>query len=694
MATTKEAELRADTDVLLAEEYLSDLIYAALLEIGEPAKASEVTLEIANDRITFPLVRRVLTDSPRFLSIDRMWNLAARYLDKGRPTERNLQEVLRASGRPLSTSQLATELSAIYDRPGDVYLGLVGKIATTNRDYFKTAHGEIAPRSWLPLTDADEEADVLFDNDLTSAQVKAFAPAAKGAAWSASAETTRKIVEAAGGRPVPHRVLGVLAWRALGGKYDTLKHFVAAYADPNLVWLSSGRWITRSRADELEALLADRAALIGAEDGLDETSSVAAAPPAVVPDAPVEIVEPEVVVAKPGKKGAAAPNGRAPAAAPKTKAPELVAEPVPAVVPAPAPPVPAPPVPAPPATPVVPVRKPLEVTDNDLSALEQLVSGRETAIDVAELLALQYEVVPGDPSYKDDVASLFDVLKNSGRFQYVGAGRFREPNSLPLYVYSVPESFSFPDLQFVSLEGEIMDEEIEDEGFAGNLRGEMRSPLAQDVLDDDGAYLGDIPADSQSLRLVVKAHHKEIGTFPLCQVPDGFFPSDAPVVEITLRDPAGAAHEVIVNNDLRIAFNLFGLYEQIAPESGGVFLLEKMVRPFEFRFLSQEEMDAQVYIASERMDDLYALREQADEGGDLAAFDIACEVLVHYAKGLDFVQLLTEVNVVRRVTRRKLASILSNYYCFAQKPGQPLWRFDAKKRDLGTDRAKRKYLKR
>jgi len=685
VATTKEAE-RADTDVLLAEEYLSDLIYQALLEIGEPVKASEITLEIANDRVTFPLVRRVLTDSPRFLSIDRMWNLVARYLDKGRPTERNLQEVLRASGRPLSTSQLATELSAIYDRPGDVYLGLVGKIATTNRDYFKTNRGEIAPRSWLPLTDADEEADVLFDNDLTAAQVKAFAPAAKGVAWTTPtfADATRKIVEAAGGRPVPHRVLGVLAWRALGGgKYDGLKHFVAAYADPNLVWLSSGRWITRSRADELENLLADRAALIGAEDGLDEAASAAA--PAVV-DVPAEVIVPEpeaVPVAKPAKKPAAATNGRAPAAKAKSVVEPLV-EPVPVVA------VPAPP----PPPPAAPVRKPLEVTGSDLSALEQLVSGRETAIDVAELLALQYEVVPGDTSYKDDVASLFDVLKGSERFQYVGAGRFREPNSLPLYVYSVPESLSFPDLQFVSLEGEIMDEEIEDEGFAGNLRGEMRSPLAQDVLDDDGAYLGDIPVDTQSLRLVLKTHHKEIGTFPLCQVPDGFFPSDAPVVEVTLRDGAGAAHEVIVNNELRIVFNLFGLYEQVAADSGGVFVLEKMVRPFEFRFVPQEETDAQIAIAPERMDDLYALREQADEGGDLATFDIACEVLAQHAKGLDFVQLLTEVNAVRRVTRRKLASILSNYYCFAQKPGQPLWRFDAKKRDLGTDRAKRKYLKR
>ena len=671
---TKEAA-RAETDATLAEEYLSDLIYVALLERGEAAKASEITLEIGNDRITFPLVRRILTDSPRFVSVDRMWNLVGRYLDKSRPTERNLQEVLRAAGRPLSNSQLATELSAIYDRPGDVYLSLLAKLGGAGgRDYFRTSAGDLAPRSWLPLTDADEEADVLFDNELSRDALTPFVKAAKGAAWAPTtyAEVTRRIVEALKGRPVPLAVLGVLAWRALKDKYEAEKHFVACLRDPGLVWLSTGRWITRERVDALENLLAERAALMGTGD----EATLTAAEEAVVLAPTPEVVE---------ANGASAPAATAKKPAARAAKP----------APAPAPPV-APPAPAPPVgvAPPPPVRKPLDVTADDLASLERLLAERESAADVAELLALQYEVVPGDPSFKDDLATLFDTLKASDRFLYAGAGRFREPNSLPLYVFAVPESLGFPDLQFVSLEGEIMDEEIEDEGFAGALRTEIKSPLAQDVGDDEGTYTGDIAPDAPTLRLVVKAHHKEIGTFPLCQVPDDFFPADAPVVELTFRDPSGTAHEVIVNHELRIAFNLFGLYEQIASESGGVFTLEKTARPFEFRFVPQEEPDPQVSVAPERMEDLYALREQADEGGDLATFDIACEVLAHHPKGLDFVQALTEVNVVRRVTRRRLASILSNYYCFNQKPGQPLWRFDAKKRDLGTDRAKRKYLKR
>jgi hypothetical protein len=389
-------------DATLAEQYLSDRICDALLEIGEAAKASEITLEIGNDRITFPMVRRVLThDSARFVSVDRLWNLHARYLDRGRPTERNLQEVLRAAGRPLSTAQLATELSAIYDRPGDVYFPLVGKLGSANRDYFKTASGEVAPRTWLPLTDADEEDDVLFDNDLTRAHVAPFEEAASAVSWSLAtyAEATRRIVEAAGGQPVSHKVLGVLAWRALRDGYDPLKHFIACYADTNLVWLSGGRWITRGRADGLENLLAERAAQMGgardeAAAALEDAAALAAAPQAV-------------------PSTAAATDGAIPDAPQQTEKQQPAAAAAPAEAGA-----------TPVAEPAAPAaRKPLDVSAGDLAALEQLVTGRETAIDVAELLSLQYEVVPGDPSYKDDVETLFDVLRRDDRFPVRG----REP---------------------------------------------------------------------------------------------------------------------------------------------------------------------------------------------------------------------------------------------------------------------------
>ncbi|MES2462231.1 MAG: hypothetical protein V4671_16720, partial [Armatimonadota bacterium] len=459
-----EEELTQElTSTLLADAYLADLVYDALLEIGEASKVSEITLEINNPRVTFPVVRRILNESPRFISIDRLWTLAARYLDTARPTDRNLQEVLEAAGKPLSTAEMATELSAIYNRPSDVYIQLLAKTVQNKEKYFKTGKNGYGLISWLPLVDAEEEADILFDNRLNRSLLAPFSGPSESIKWANTAtgyaDATFAALTAIGERPVPHRVLGVLAWMQLTEKYDPLAHLVSCLSDPRLVWLTSrsgGRWITRSHADKLEAILEERSAAMAGED-TDES-----APAVAEVSAPVDAPAADTV------------------SAPVTEMAPVISE----------------------TTAVV--AQPLQITEDDVRAIQQIVIDRGGAIESSELLALQYEVVAGDPSYRSDVETLEDRLKNDQRFVYVGAGRFREPNSLPLFVYEIPEFLSFPDLQFVSLDGEIMDEEIEDEGYVGTLRHDVMQPLAQDVGDDEGHYTGEETADSNAVRLVVK----------------------------------------------------------------------------------------------------------------------------------------------------------------------------------------------
>ncbi|MBC7805580.1 MAG: hypothetical protein H7145_05460 [Akkermansiaceae bacterium] len=656
MATEPSSERDAAAltrDAGLADEYLTDLVYTALLERGESSKVSEIALEINNPHISVALVRKALGDSARFLSVDRQWNLAARYLDKSRPTDRNLVEVLQAAGRPLSKSQIASELSEIYHKPSESYFGLIDRSAANRNAYFKTKQSELGLATWLTLTDGETEEDILSDNGYKAQTVAQFRKLPAQAEWSAKtyAETTRKIVTAAK-RDLPHRFIGVLAWLRMGAAYDAQTHFSACLADPGLVWIpgrgkSAGRWITRIHAERLERFLEEQGATLANGADYDEMPE---------PPAPV------VVVPEPVASDATA-----------TEEPEPVVET---------------------AVPVAETTKPLATSADDFAAMARILSERGTSVEASELLGLRYEVLPGDPSYRADVETLTQALKDSDLFLYVGAGRFREPNSLPLFVHDIPEFLAFPELQFVSMDGEIMDEVISEEGYAASLRQDVLLPLAQDAGDDEGSYTGPAQDPRSPIRLVVKNHHKEIGTFPLAQVPDGFFPTDAPVVEVIVRAPDGQTHEVIVNNEKRLAFNLFGLYEMLPVDSGSVFLLHPTTRAWEFRFEPVAEPDPQVYVTPERQQELIGLKEAIDEGAEMATFDITCEVLAYHQKGLDFVQALTEINLIRRVTRRKLASILSNYLCFMQKAGTPQWRFDPRKRDYGTDRDKRKYLKR
>ena len=649
----------ADREKVLADAYLSDLVYDALLERGEASKFADIAQEINNPNISSTVVygaleQDVKSEEPRrirrFIFVERLWNLSARYMDVTRSLERNLLDIIRLAGRPLSTAQIATELSVIYNRPSETYFSLLQKMLANEQLYFKGKGSAYGLAEWLPLVDGENLEEVTLDNKIKVETVNRLLPLSTKVGWSSASysESSYKIVGALKGVPVPHRLLGVLAWAAMGEKYDPRAHLLACLSDSRLTWLSvengKGRWITRETVERLERHLADR--VVTAVEEVEEV-------PAPTPVAPLIIeVAPE-------------PTEGEPEPAVALEVPE----------------------------PIIEEEKLLGVSEADLASLASIVSERGVPIESSELLALQYEVMSGYPSFKSDLAILEAKLKSDSRFSYIGAGRFREADTLPPFVYDLPEFLGFPDLQFVSMDGEIMDEEIEDEGFAGSLRQDIFLPLAQDAGDDEGRYTG-APIEGEALTLVVKAHHKEIGTFPLCQVPDGFFPADAPVVEVTLREEDGTTHELIVNNERRLAFNLFSLYEKIEADSGGCFLLQPTLRPYEFRVEVLEETDPQVYLSPERYAELLSAREQVEESGEVATFDIVCELLEEHAKGVDFVQLLTEVNVVRRVTRRKLASILSNYFCFVQKAGTGQWRFDTKKRDMGTDRTKRKYLKR
>ena len=94
--------------------------------------------------------------------------------------------------------------------------------------------------------------------------------------------------------------------------------------------------------------------------------------------------------------------------------------------------------------------------------------------------------------------------------------------------------------------------------------------------------------------------------------------------------------------------------------------------------------------SSQRMEELRNIGARADE---LSTLDILVEVMAHWPKGADYLTILAEVNVVRRSSRRLVASLLSSYQCFYQRSGSPVWHFDQKKVDLGFDKTKRKFVK-
>lgn len=333
--------------------------------------------------------------------------------------------------------------------------------------------------------------------------------------------------------------------------------------------------------------------------------------------------------------------------------------------------------------------KPLVITPERLEELVRAIQAGSETVMASQLLEEIYEVTPDFPTYTEDLDTLTRTLRADDRVVWVGGERFRPEGSIPVYVYSVPGLLQIPEDTFVDAEGNQVDLLLEDDGLEGGLEREILNPLAQDVLDEEPVTTTDHNPPSNA-RAVIKFHHKAIGTLPLCQFPAGFFPSEPAILDTEFTLPGGNTVQVWVNNDTRLLYGLFDWYQAIPIDSGATFTLERQSLD---RYIVNynDESEPSMFISRNRLDELIAVQERAD-AEQLTTFDIVREIIEHYRKGIEYLTLLTEVNVVRRVTRRMVASILSEYHCFIQRG--TAWVFDAKKLPQGFDRSKRKYLAR
>lgn len=623
----KGAAAAAATDVdpteTLASETLTTLLHRALVRLGEPARPAEIAREVGDEAVTPALARQQMATQPRhFVAVDRRWDITSRYLDKSRPQERLLEELIARYGAPLPTDEVAGELAQITGRVREAFTEAAPRLLR-GESFFPIAGGlAYGLRSWLLDTTSEREEDLLFYNYLNADRLKPFQAAAQGLDWDDNPTgAALALLSAAGGQPVDNRVVQYFAWKAQGEDFDATALYNALATDrETFLALPEHRWLLRDSFGPLQALWRKQA----------ETAT----------EMPAEELVAEVVADTPAK--------------------------------------------------------PLEVTEEDAEEIASYFDGREEVVRVPDLLTQIFEVRPGSRTFDADAETLAKWLQTQPeQYVWVGTDRFRAPGTLPPYLGQLPESLTFPVLpRFETADGEILDQMLADEGFESGLTEEILSPLAQDVNDQEPAentrWSEGAAADARRLRLALKSHHKEIGTFPLAQVPLGFFPTGPEIVELTLLDSTGSSYPLYVDYNVQLLYGLFEPYLNIAAESGAVFFLEKTDNPGEYRFVNENETDPGVFVSPERMEALLEFRAEVESGDPLSTYDIVRRILDHYRKGIPFLTLLTEVNLVRRTPRRLLASVLSGYPAFHPRAGR--WTFDPKKEPEGFNREKAPFI--
>lgn len=331
--------------------------------------------------------------------------------------------------------------------------------------------------------------------------------------------------------------------------------------------------------------------------------------------------------------------------------------------------------------------QPIEVKETDVDKMVKKIVGADASVTATQLLEEFYEITPSVKTFPDDMANLMTALKARADVWWVGGDRFRKPGTAPDFIESVPELFQFVQTDFLDDEGEQVDVELNDEGLSSTLRKLLIHPQAMDVLDEDI-----LPAPKtmpEQIPLVLKTIHRELGTFPMCQIPNGWLDPEPKIQELLFVDGDGRELQVWANMEARLLFNLIDWFFEQPIESGAAFTLTRTAKPNVFEFEWREQPDPVVFITTQRMEQLRAIQENAAE---MSTLEVLMEVMGHWPKGADFLTILWEVNVVRRVPRRLVASLLSSYACFYQRSGSPVWHFDNKKVDQGFDKSKRKFV--
>jgi len=333
---------------------------------------------------------------------------------------------------------------------------------------------------------------------------------------------------------------------------------------------------------------------------------------------------------------------------------------------------------------------PVAITDTDKEEMVAMILDKGSAT-AEEMIETVLEVSPDEPAFAGTLELLKAALEGDERIMWLGGTTWGKVITFPDEVKQIPASLIVPPTPvFETPEGDLYDQELEIEGFEGDLKSAIYDPLVEDVTDEDPALTNYQPnADSQ--RCVLKYHHKMEGTFPLCQINPEFFGPAPEIIPITLVED-GKRKQAYVNNTTRLIYGLKDFFKDITEVSGAVFHIEKTARPGEFRYRYEGETEEQLAIDVQRSLEILDIRARF-ESQDMPLFDVITEILEQHRQGMTFAQLVNEVNLVRRTSRLVIASILSSYHCFHTRGKSGLWQFDEKKRSQGFNKTKRKYIK-
>lgn len=333
-----------------------------------------------------------------------------------------------------------------------------------------------------------------------------------------------------------------------------------------------------------------------------------------------------------------------------------------------------------------------DISKDDLDEAVRAIE-EEPGMPLDELVQDVFELYPGDAQFLPAIHALSKRLEGAERVLSVGSGLYYPASAVPAQVEEIPHVLVPVSVEKQDSEGDRIDVELTDAGLEADLAERVHDPAFEDVGEEEEAELdaeAELPTET---RWVVPYHHLQAGTLKVRGLDRGVIPASAPRMRALLRYQQ-QEHEAWINNETGLLYGLDQFYGEFVAAPGGVIHLAAAEESGHYELRYDGETDPDCYIDEGRMKELLALRGAAAKT-EMPVYDLLRAIMPHHQQGTRFETLVSELNVVRRTTKRVVASVLSGYQCFQTRSKRPdLWLYDEGAVEQGRRKGKKKHFRR
>jgi len=192
-----------------------------------------------------------------------------------RPVEGAIQQTLRMYGKPLTLDSLGNELAVLNSRPPEYFHAMLPTFLSHRlQTYFETPDNRWGLIEWLlDVTFPDEEEVLLrnFFGELETVLPLIEELRAVSITPTMSYSDAAVAVLAAAGKPLSHKVISYLIWRAQAETFDAQRCYVELLQETRVHLLSGNSLLLLQQVSELTVVLQKLSTLADAALGEEET---------------------------------------------------------------------------------------------------------------------------------------------------------------------------------------------------------------------------------------------------------------------------------------------------------------------------------------------------------------------------------------------------------------------------------------